>query len=93
MQDSNKPSGLAKIFARKNRHQELKSICKEVVDREIARGRIKRPNSMRDLRRWLGREVAKREGWCASRKRFMKAAAVLLLMSSLLLSSHLNTCD
>lgn len=83
---SNKPSGLAKEFARKNRKQELKSICKEVVDREIARGRIKRPNSMRNLRRWLGREVAKREGWCASRERFMKAAAVLLLMSGLILS-------
>jgi hypothetical protein len=66
--------------------REISSVCDEAIQRELARGRLKRPRSMRNLKRWLRREVLKREGLNVGRKRLMKAAAIILMLSGLILS-------
>lgn len=65
--------------------RELRSVCNYVIEKDLKRGRLKRPGSMQNLRRWLMREVLKREGWTAGRERLMKAAAILLMLSGLFL--------
>lgn len=71
--------------------REVRIICDSVIDRELESGRLKRPRSMRNLRRWLRREVIKREGTLrtAGRQRLIKAAAIILMMSGLILSNGL----
>jgi hypothetical protein len=81
----NETTSLSKNLAKR---RALLSICNQVIERESARGRLKQPKSMRNLRRWLRREVVKREGVPASgnRSRLTKAVLKLLMVSGLLLS-------
>lgn len=71
----------------RTQRRELASICDGVIEKELKRGRLRRPGSMRNLRRWLRREVLKREGLPApgNRSRLMRAAAIILVSSGMLL--------
>ena len=84
MKDSREPTSLSKTIAKK---RELASVCDEAINRELERGRLKRPRSMRNLRRWLRRQLVRQEGTAVSdnRKRFLKAAAVILLLGGMLI--------
>ena len=64
--------------------RELQLICNDAIDWELEQGRLRRPCSVRNLRRWLRREVIKREGLSAGRQRLMKAAAIILLISGMI---------
>jgi hypothetical protein len=74
---------LKKAIAEK---RELASVCNEAIEKELSRGRLKRPESLRNLRRWLKKQLIKQEGIAVSgnRKRFVKAAAIILLLSGLI---------
>lgn len=80
-----KSSSLSKKLAKK---QALLFICNDVIEKTFAQGRLKQPKSMRNLRRWLRRQVIKREGMATSsnRNRLMKVASMLLMSSGLFLS-------
>ncbi len=86
MKDSIKQTSMSKEIANK---RELASVCDEAISRELERGRLKRPGSMRNLRRWLRRQLIRQEGSAVigNRKRFMKAAAIILLLGGLLFVS------
>ena len=83
MKDSRKQTSLSKAIAEK---RELASVCNEAIEKELSRGRLKRPKSLRNLRRWLKRQLIRQEGTDVSgnRKRFVKAAAIILLLSGLI---------
>ncbi len=85
MKDSIKQTSLSIAIAEK---RELASVCDEAISRELERGRLKRPKSMRNLRRWLKKHLIRQEGTAVSgnRKRFLKAAAVILLLGGMVLT-------
>ena len=80
---------MTKVNATLAKKRELASICSEVIESASTQGKLKQPKSMRNLRRWLRRQVIKREGLSISsnRSRLTRVATMLLMTSGLLLSS------
>ena len=76
------------LTKKREEKRELASICNKVIESASTQGRLMRPKSMRNLRRWLRRQVAKREGMVISsnHSRLTKVASILLMTSGLLLS-------
>lgn len=81
------------LMKKREEKRELVSICNGVIKKESARGSLKQPNSMRNLRRWLRHQLVRHEGMPVSgnRSRLIKAALKLLMMSGLLISGIQTT--
>ncbi|MFC1751072.1 FG-GAP-like repeat-containing protein, partial [Pseudomonadota bacterium] len=70
----------------RTKKRELASICNDVIESASTQGKLKHPKSMRNFRRWLRRQVIKREGISNNRSHLTKVAAMLLMTSGLFLS-------
>jgi len=69
--------------------RELNDLCRELISREIETGRLRRPSSLRRLRRWVAKQVVQRVGLRGEnlRMRWRQAALAAILMSGLVLYS------
>lgn len=76
------------LMQKREEKRELASICNQVIESASTQGRLTQPKSMRNLRRWLRRQVIKREGISTSNNRhhLTKVASMLLMTSGLFLS-------
>ena len=62
--------------------RQLKELCSEVVRSELEKGRLKRPRSLRNLKRWITKQVARTAGMRGEEFRSHWARAAMISLAS-----------